>query len=201
MQITDLLQPEHIRLHSTAADLPAAVHTLCGLLAQDDAVQDAALLEQDVLARLAQGCVCMGNGLAVPHAKTAAVCKAALAAITLEQPFLIAAPEGENDLHIRVLAALAGLLVDKDFCRTLAAAQTPEQFRTCIAEKENAEPPQPKAKKGRNIRLLAVTACPNGLAHTYMAAEALKKSADKYGIAIKIETNGAGGVENELTPA
>ena len=215
MQITDLLQSEHIRLHSTAADLPAAVHTLCGLLAQDDAVQDAALLEQDVLARLAQGCVCMGNGLAVPHAKTAAVRKAALATITLEQPiccptpdgepvdllFLIAAPEGENDLHIRVLAALAGLLVDKDFCRTLAAAQTPEQFRTCIAEKENAEPPQPKAKKGRHIRLLAVTACPNGLAHTYMAAEALKKSADKYGIAIKIETNGAGGVENELTPA
>ena len=215
MQITDLLQPEHIRLHSAAADLPAAVHTLCGLLAQDDAVQDAALLEQDVLARLAQGCICMGNGLAVPHAKTAAVRKAVLAAITLEQPihcptpdgepvdllFLIAAPEGENDLHIRVLAALAGLLVDKDFCRTLAAAQTPEQFRACIAEKENAEPPQPQPQKGRHIRLLAVTACPNGLAHTYMAAEALKKSADKYGIAIKIETNGAGGVENELTPA
>ena len=124
MQITDLLQPEHIRLHSAAADLPAAVHTLCGLLAQDDAVQDAALLEQDVLARLAQGCICMGNGLAVPHAKTAAVHKAALAAITLDKPincptpdgepvdllFLIAAPEGENDLHIRVLAALAGCL-------------------------------------------------------------------------------------------
>ena len=148
MQITDLLQLPQIQLHSAAADLPAAVHTLCGLLAQGDAVQDAALLEQDVLARLAQGCVCMGNGLAVPHAKTAAVRKAALAAITLDKPihcptpdgepvdllFLIAAPEGENDLHIRVLAALAGLLVDKDFCRTLAAAQTPEQFRTCIAE-------------------------------------------------------------------
>lgn len=215
MQITDLLQLPQIRLHSTAADLPAAVHTLCGLLAQDDAVQDAALLEQDVLARLAQGCVCMGNGLAVPHAKTAAVRRAALAAITLDKPiccstpdgepvdllFLIAAPEGENDLHIRVLAALAGLLVDKDFCRTLAAAQTPEQFRACIAEKETAAQPAPKRPTGRHIRLLAVTACPNGLAHTYMAAEALQKSADKYGIAIKIETNGAGGTENELTPA
>ena len=215
MQITDLLQLPQIRLHSTAADLPAAVHTLCGLLAQDDAVQDAALLEQDVLARLAQGCVCMGNGLAVPHAKTAAVRRAALAAITLDKPiccttpdgepvnllFLIAAPEGENDLHIYVLAALAGLLVDKDFCRTLAAAQTPEQFRACIAEKETAAQPEPKRPTGRHIRLLAVTACPNGLAHTYMAAEALQKSADKYGIAIKIETNGAGGTENELTPA
>ena len=215
MQITDLLQLPQIRLHSTAADLPAAVHTLCGLLAQDDAVQDAALLEQDVLARLAQGCVCMGNGLAVPHAKTAAVRRAALAAITLDKPiccttpdgepvnllFLIAAPEGENDLHISVLAALAGLLVDKDFCRTLAAAQTPEQFRACIAEKETAAQPEPKRPTGRHIRLLAVTACPNGLAHTYMAAESLKKSADKYGIAIKIETNGAGGTENELTPA
>ena len=215
MQITDLLQLPQILLHSTAADLPAAVHTLCGLLAQDDAVQDAALLEQDVLARLAQGCVCMGNGLAVPHAKTAAVRRAALAAITLDKPiccstpdgepvdllFLIAAPEGENDLHIRVLAALAGLLVDKDFCRTLAAAQTPEQFRACIAEKETAAQPEPKRPTGRHIRLLAVTACPNGLAHTYMAAEALQKSADKYGIAIKIETNGAGGIENELTPA
>lgn len=215
MQITDLLQLPQIEMHSAAADLPAAVHTLCGLLAQGDAVQDAALLEQDVLARLAQGCICMGNGLAVPHAKTAAVRRAALAAITLDKPihcptpdgepvdllFLIAAPEGENDLHIRVLSALAGLLVDKAFCRTLAAAQTPEQFRACIAEKENAEPPQPQPQKGRHIRLLAVTACPNGLAHTYMAAEALQKSADKYGIAIKIETNGAGGVENELTPA
>lgn len=215
MQITDLLQLPQIRLHSTAADLPAAVHTLCGLLAQDDAVQDAALLEQDVLARLAQGCVCMGNGLAVPHAKTAAMRRAALAVITLDKPiccstpdgepvnllFLIAAPEGENDLHIRVLAALAGLLVDKDFCRTLAAAQTPEQFRACIAEKETAAQPEPKRPTGRHIRLLAVTACPNGLAHTYMAAEALQKSADKYGIAIKIETNGAGGIENELTPA
>ena len=215
MQITDLLQLPQIRLHSTAADLPAAVHTLCGLLAQDDAVQDAALLEQDVLARLAQGCVCMGNGLAVPHAKTAAVRRAALAAITLDKPiccttpdgepvnllFLIAAPEGENDLHISVLAALAGLLVDKDFCRTLAAAQTPEQFRACIAEKETAAQPEPKRPTGRHIRLLAVTACPNGLAHTYMAAEALQKSADKYGVAIKIETNGAGGTENELTPA
>ncbi len=215
MQITDLLQLPQIRLHSTAADLPAAVHTLCSLLAQDDAVQDAALLEQDVLARLAQGCVCMGNGLAVPHAKTAAVRRAALAAITLDKPiccttpdgepvnllFLIAAPEGENDLHISVLAALAGLLVDKDFCRTLAAAQTPEQFRACIAEKETAAQPEPKRPTGRHIRLLAVTACPNGLAHTYMAAEALQKSADKYGIAIKIETNGAGGTENELTPA
>lgn len=215
MQITDLLQLPQIRLHSTAADLPAAVHTLCSLLAQDDAVQDAALLEQDVLARLAQGCVCMGNGLAVPHAKTAAVRRAALAAITLDKPiccttpdgepvnllFLIAAPEGENDLHISVLAALAGLLVDKDFCRTLAAAQTPKQFRACIAEKETAAQPEPKRPTGRHIRLLAVTACPNGLAHTYMAAEALQKSADKYGIAIKIETNGAGGTENELTPA
>ena len=215
MQITDLLQLPQIRLHSTAADLPAAVHTLCSLLAQDDAVQDAALLEQDVLARLAQGCVCMGNGLAVPHAKTAAVRRAALAALTLYKPiccttpdgepvnllFLIAAPEGENDLHISVLAALAGLLVDKDFCRTLAAAQTPEQFRACIAEKETAAQPEPKRPTGRHIRLLAVTACPNGLAHTYMAAEALQKSADKYGIAIKIETNGAGGTENELTPA
>lgn len=215
MQITDLLQLPQIRLHSTAADLPTAVHTLCGLLAQDDAVQDAALLEQDVLARLAQGCVCMGNGLAVPHAKTEAVRRAALAAITLDKPiccttpdgepvnllFLIAAPEGENDLHISVLAALAGLLVDKDFCRTLAAAQTPEQFRACIAEKETAAQPEPKRPTGRHIRLLAVTACPNGLAHTYMAAEALQKSADKYGIAIKIETNGAGGTENELTPA
>lgn len=215
MQITDLLRLPQIRLHSTAADLPAAVHTLCSLLAQDDAVQDAALLEQDVLARLAQGCVCMGNGLAVPHAKTAAVRRAALAAITLDKPiccttpdgepvnllFLIAAPEGENDLHISVLAALARLLVDKDFCRTLAAAQTPEQFRACIAEKETAEQPEPKCPTGRHIRLLAVTACPNGLAHTYMAAEALQKSADKYGIAIKIETNGAGGTENELTPA
>ena len=95
MQITDLLQLPQIRLHSTAADLPAAVHTLCGLLAQGDAVQDAALLEQDVLARLAQGCICMGNGLAVPHAKTAAVRRAALAAITLDKPMDCPTPDGE----------------------------------------------------------------------------------------------------------
>ena len=89
--------------------------------------------------------------------------------------------------------------MDKAFCRTLAAAQTPEQFRACIAEKETAAQPAPKRPTGRHIRLLAVTACPNGLAHTYMAAEALESAAKAKGWEVKVETQGSIGLENELT--
>lgn len=116
--------------------------------------------------------------------------------------FLIAAPAEANDLHVQVLAELATLFLDTDFCASLRQSETPEAFCRAIARREAqddpaAPPPTPTNEPG--YRLLGVTACPTGIAHTYLAAEALQQAAQTRGLTIKVETNGAGGVGNELT--
>ena len=214
MHITDLLRPDRVALNRQADTLDDAIRLLCGLLQNAGALADAACFEQDVFAREAQGSICMGGGLAIPHAKSEGVQQAALAALTLDPPlpcptpdgvpvsllFLIAAPKGENDLHIQVLSGLAGLLLDKEFCANLRKAQSPQAFCAAIAAKENVPLPADSADMAAHYRLLAVTACPSGLAHTYMAAEALLKAARDRDITLKVETNGAAGIQNELTP-
>ena len=223
MQITDLLVPERVALNVQVADKAMAIHAMVGMLDRTGCLRDADEYEKNVLEREAQGTTGVGGGVAIPHGKSNAVLVPALAAVTLREPidyqaldgapvrllFLIAAPEGANDLHIQVLARLAQLLMEPLFCEELKQAATPEEFLAVIAKREQGE----TAREARAEavaeaalteprlapRVLAVTACPTGIAHTYMAAEALTKTGEKLGLATKVETNGSDGAKNVLT--
>ena len=223
MQITDLLAPERVALNVQVADKAMAIHAMVGMLDRTGCLRNAAEYEKNVLEREAQGTTGVGGGVAIPHGKSSAVLVPSLAAMTLREPidyqaldgapvrllFLIAAPEGANDLHIQVLARLAQLLMEPLFCEKLLQAATPEEFLAVVAEREQSETAHEAraeavaeaalTKPRPAPRVLAVTACPTGIAHTYMAAEALEAKAAEMRIAIKVETNGADGVKNHLT--
>ena len=219
MHITDHLQPCCVALRQQADSLPAAIHQLVELVQKSGCLTDTVQFEQDVLEREKMGGICMGRGLAIPHAKSTGVAHAELAALTLDPPlpcntpdgepvrllFLIAAPADANDLHVQMLAGLATLLLDEEVCRQMLDAPTPTAFCSLIARHEEPAPPpaedSPAAETPpppAQYRLLAVTACPMGVAHTYLAAEALRKAAQERGVTIKVETNGAVGVNDEL---
>ena len=221
MHITDHLQPCCVALRQQADSLPAAIHQLVELVQKSGCLTDTVQFEQDVLEREKMGGICMGRGLAIPHAKSAGVAHAELAALTLDPPlpcdtpdgepvrllFLIAAPADANDLHVQMLAGLATLLLDEEVCRQMLDAPTPTAFCSLIARHEEPAPPPaeespaaetPPPPPPAQYRLLAVTACPMGVAHTYLAAEALRKAAQERGVTIKVETNGAVGVNDEL---
>lgn len=223
MQITDLLVPERIALNVQVDDKAMAIHAMVGMLDRTGCLRDADAYEQDVLGREAQGTTGVGGGVAIPHGKSNAVLVPALAAITLREPidyqaldgapvrllFLIAVPDGANDLHIQVLARLAQLLMEPQFCEELCAAESPAGFLEVIAKREQSETAHEAraeavaeaalTEPGPMPRVLAVTACPTGIAHTYMAAEALEAKGAEMHIAIKVETNGADGIKNPLT--
>ena len=217
MQITELLDTGCIALGLPCTDKTAAIHEMVGLLSHTQALSDAGAFEADVLAREAKTSTDVGGGIAIPHAKSAAVLRPALAAVTLREGyegvmhgekirllFLIAAPEHADDAHIQVLSRLAMLLMDPDFAAALRDADTPEAFLQSIAKREEAENARAAARKenrSTSYRLLAVTACPTGIAHTYMAAEALEEAARKLDVTLKVETNGATGVDNLLSAA
>lgn len=217
MHITDHLQPGSVALNRQADSLQAALQILVELMAAGGNLTDTAAFAADVQAREALGGTCVGGGLAIPHAKSTAVREPGLAALTLDPPlacdtpdgeplrmmFLIAAPADANDLHVQVLAELATLMLDKELCARLIGAESPQAFCDLIAEQEAADDPKPKQKKHARPepwRFVAVTACPTGLAHTYLAAEALQKAAQDRGVRLKVETDGAAGVSNPLTP-
>lgn len=215
MRITELLDPQRIVLGAKAADKAAAIHTMTGLLSAGDCLRDPVQYEQDVLAREAQGSTGVGGGVAIPHAKSAGVRRPALAAMTLSEDleygsldgapvrllFQIAVPDTDANLHVAVLADLARLLMDEDFCTQLLDAKTPEEFLSVISRRETPAAPdaEPAAREQGPRSVLAVTACPMGVAHTFMAAEALERQAAAMGISIKVETNGADGPRNVLT--
>ena len=215
MRITELLSPQRIVLGAKAADKADAIHTMTGLLSAGDCLRDPAQYEQDVLAREAQGSTGVGGGVAIPHAKSAGVRRPALAAMTLSEDleygsldgapvrllFQIAVPDTDANLHVAVLADLARLLMDEDFCTQLLDAKTPEEFLSVISRRETPAAPdaEPAAREQGPRSVLAVTACPMGVAHTFMAAEALERQAAAMGISIKVETNGADGPRNVLT--
>lgn len=215
MRITELLDPQRIVLGAKAADKAAAIHTMTGLLSAGDCLRDPAQYEQEVLAREAQGSTGVGGGVAIPHAKSAGVRRPALAAMTLSEDleygsldgapvrllFQIAVPDTDANLHVAVLADLARLLMDEDFCTQLLDAKTPEEFLSVISRRETPAAPdaEPAAREQGPRSVLAVTACPMGVAHTFMAAEALERQAAAMGISIKVETNGADGPRNVLT--
>lgn len=214
MHITDLLQPGSVALHRQVDSISAALALLVELMANSGNLTDTAAFAKDVQAREALGGTCLGGGLAIPHAKSAAVRAPGLAALTLDPPlacttpdgvpvrmmFLIAAPEDANDLHVQVLAELATLMLDKELCAQLVQADTPDAFCGLIAGQEKRQDPPPVTPpKPERWRFVAVTACPTGLAHTYLAAEALQKAAQERGVSLKVETNGAAGVSDALT--
>ncbi len=213
MRITDLLGPRRVLTGSAATTQQQALQALLAALAADGCLKDSETFRQDVLRREGEGSTAMGGGIAIPHAKSRGVSRPALAAMTLPQGidwpgtaggpvrlvFIIAAPVDAADLHIQVLAALARCLMQPDCVAALLAAENPPAFLQaldCWEEEKHSQ-----AAGGGPYELLAVTACPMGVAHTFMAAEALEQAAAEMGVRIKVETNGADGPQNVLAPA
>ncbi|MFR8215548.1 MAG: fructose-specific PTS transporter subunit EIIC [Oscillospiraceae bacterium] len=215
MRITDLLKKESIELNSPVSTKQGAIDKLIDLQAKAGNISDKNAYKKDILAREQMSSTAVGDGIAIPHAKSEAVRQPGLAAITAPNGvdyesmdgkpsnilFMIAAPN-DVDLHLEVLSRLMTILMDEEFRRNLLAADTKEKFLKAIDEKEAEKfPDEPKVQQQSETgyRVLAVTACPTGIAHTYMAAEALEKAGKKLGYTIKVETNGSGGAKNVLT--
>ena len=222
MQINDLLKPESIALGiAPPASKEEAIRLLADYMEKGGNLSDKEQYIKDVLAREESGTTGLGDGIATPHAKSAGVTAAGLAAMTIPEGmdfaamdgnpsrlfFMIAAPDAANDEHIQILSKLATMIMDPDFKEALIQAKSVDAFRKLIDDKEHdrfAAPgaaEEPAAPSADHIRLLAVTACPTGIAHTFMAAESLEQHAKKRGISIKVETNGSAGVKNVLTDA
>ncbi len=222
MRITDLLQKQAIDLHGAASGKQDAIDKIVSLMLKTGCINDEEKYKNAVIAREAEGTTGIGEGVAIPHAKTDAVTKPALAAMVVPdgvdyealdgEPtnlfFLIAAPNTEDNVHLDVLGKLSVLLMDDKFRVDLLQAKTPEEFISVIDKAESAkdaeeaaeqQTAQVKSAKAQGYRILGVTACPTGIAHTYMAAEALENTAKEMGITIKVETDGSGGVKNKLT--
>lgn len=211
MKITDLLTPERISLNRVFADKDAAIDALISLHQKSGSLLDAAAYRNAILARESQGSTAVGDGVAIPHAKSSSVKVPALAAVTCPagvdydaldgKPscllFMIASPE-DGDLHLEVLAELMKLLMDRSFRERLLSAKTPTDFLSKIDQAE-MQTDTVSTCEPTSYRILAVTACPTGIAHTYMAAEALEQAGKRLGYALKAETNGSGGVKNVLT--
>ena len=225
MKITDLLKKEGVALNQKAADQNAAIDIMVGLHDKVGNLKDKKAFKEAIEAREAKGSTAVGMGIAVPHAKSAAVKEAGLVAMTVPegvdyksadgQPsnllFMIAAPDGAADTHLEVLSKLMTMLMDQSFAKSLVEAKTAKEFLGLIDAQEAARDEKDAAKAApaaaaattaaKASKLLAVTACPTGIAHTYMAAEALEQTAEKNGLSIKVETDGSGGAKNVLTSA
>ncbi len=217
MRISEFIDPKGIQLQVDLADQDTAIDKLIALHEAVGNLKDAAEFKEAILAREAKGSTAIGNGIAVPHGKSAAVAKAGLVAITCPagvdykaldgKPsnllFMIAAPEGGADTHLEVLSKLMTMLMDPSLCKSLVEAKTVDEFLKLIDEKEaekdaaaTASAPAP-ATSGKKV--VAVTACPTGIAHTFMAAESLELKAKELGIAFRVEKDGSGGAKDVLT--
>lgn len=217
MRITDLLKKNGIALNvnlsgkSEAIDKLVSLHEKCGNL------KNTAVYKEGILKREKMGTTAIGMEIAIPHAKSDAVKAPALTAITVPNGVDYGAPDGapckllfmiaattDGDVHLEVLARLMQMLMDEEFTAKLKSAKTAGEFLAIIDAKETEKFPEEAsapttATEKTGYRVLAVTACPTGIAHTYMAAEALVKAGEKMGITIKVETNGSGGAKNVLT--
>lgn len=215
MRIIDLLKAEAIELDSSVNSKSQAIDALIALHNRAGNLQNVDEYKNAILARENQGTTAIGEGIAVPHAKSESVKCAGLSAITVKggvdynapdgKPtdllFMIAAPL-DGDLHLEILSRLMVMLMEPEFCESLRNASTPEEFLSIIDKKEAEKYPEEskvQEPKQQGYRILAVTACPTGIAHTYMAAEALEKAGEKLGYPLKAETNGSGGAKNILT--
>lgn len=217
MRITDLLKQSSIAINVSVQSKQAAIDRLVSLHKKSGNLVNADEFKKGILAREEVGTTAVGMEVAIPHAKSTAVKAPALAAITVPDGVDYGAPDGQpcklifmiaattdGDVHLEVLARLMQLLMHEDFTANLKKAKSPKEFISIIDAKERekfpeeAAAPAPAEQKG-GYRVLAVTACPTGIAHTYMAAESLVKAGEKMGITIKVETNGSGGAKNVLT--
>ena len=220
MRITSLLKPEAVKIGGVASDKDDAIAKLIKLMETQGNVVDVDAYTEAVHARESFGSTALGEGIAIPHAKTAAVSAPGLAAMTLPEGvdydapdglpttlmFLVAAPDTKADVHLEVLSRLSMLLMDPEFCDSLRATKTPEEFLAVIDAAEDAKLAAENAKAAAaatadatGYDLVAITACPTGIAHTYMAAEALENKAKEMGLRIKVETQGSAGAKNVLT--
>ncbi|WP_096201719.1 PTS fructose transporter subunit IIABC [Bacillus sp. FJAT-45350] len=216
MRITDLLKAETIELNLQANSKEAVIDELVRKLDSAGKLEDRRKFKDAILEREAQSTTGIGEGIAIPHAKTSAVKTPAIAfgrskaGIDYEaldgQPshlfFMIAASEGANNAHLQTLSRLSSFLMDKEFRKKLESANSVNEVIEAInakeAEEDTEEETPTTSSKGK---ILAVTACPTGIAHTYMAADALKEKAKEMGLEVKVETNGSSGVGNALTAA
>lgn len=216
MKIIDLLDDRSILLDGRVADKKAALDRMVELMDASGKLRDKETYRQGVYAREQEGSTGIGEGIAIPHCKSDAVIKPGLAAMVVKdgvefesldgQPahlfFLIAAPNTEDNVHLDVLSRLSVLLMDEDFTNKLRQATSVSEFKQIIEEAEKGSENEGDTAVERSDSehyIVAVTGCPTGIAHTYMAAEALEKKAKELGYSIKVETRGAGGAKNVLT--
>ncbi len=215
MKIVDLLKPIGIELDARVTSKDEAIDRLVALHEKSGDLIDPSEYRKGIVAREQQGCTAIGEGIAIPHCKSSAVKKTGLSAITVPNGvdygaldgkpstllFMIASTN-DGDAHLEVLSRLTVLLMDENFRNDLLKAADVDEFLSTIDKYETAKYGEQQlniAQAPESFRVLAVTACPTGIAHTYMAAEALEKQAAKMGVSIKVETNGSGGVKNALT--
>ena len=216
MKIIDLLDDRSILLDGREADKKAALDQMVELMDASGKLRDKETYRQGVYAREQEGSTGIGEGIAIPHCKSDAVIKPGLAAMVVKdgvefesldgQPahlfFLIAAPNTEDNVHLDVLSRLSVLLMDEDFTNKLRQATSVSEFKQIIEEAEKGSENENDTvveQSNSEHYIVAVTGCPTGIAHTYMAAEALEKKAKELGYSIKVETRGDGGAKNVLT--
>lgn len=223
MTIRDLLAAESINLNGTPAGKTEALNQCIDLMAKSGKITDVEKYRKGVFAREEEGTTGIGMGIAIPHCKSDAVTKAGLAAMVVKDGvdfesldgtpakiiFLIAAPNTEDNVHLQVLSKLSVMLMDEQFTNSLINAGSVDEFLNIIdsAEKakdekealKEAKTKEPVEVKKDDVFIVAVTACPTGIAHTYMAAEAIEKKAKELGYQVKVETRGSGGAKNVLT--
>lgn len=220
MRITELLSKEAIELNGVASSKEDVINKMVALMTKTGKIKDVETYKKGVFAREEEGTTGVGEGIAIPHCKSDSVAAPALAAMVLKdgvdydamdgQPvhliFLIAAPNTKENVHLDVLSKLSVLLMDEEFTSKLKNAKNKAEFLKIIDDTENAKEGNKNTKnvkeavsENKGLKLLAVTACPTGIAHTYMAAESLEKKAKSAGHSIKVETRGSGGAKNVLT--
>lgn len=219
MTIRDLLAAESINLNGTPAGKTEALNQCIDLMAKSGKIADVEKYRKGVFAREEEGTTGIGMGIAIPHCKSDAVTKAGLAAMVVKDGvdfesldgtpakiiFLIAAPNTEDNVHLQVLSKLSVMLMDEQFTNSLINAGSVDEFLNIIdsAEKakdeKEAKEKEPVEVKKDDVFIVAVTACPTGIAHTYMAAEAIEKKAKELGYQVKVETRGSAGAKNVLT--
>ena len=223
MTIRDLLAAESINLNGTPAGKTEALNQCIDLMAKSGKIADVEKYRKGVFAREEEGTTGIGMGIAIPHCKSDAVTKAGLAAMVVKDGvdfesldgtpakiiFLIAAPNTEDNVHLQVLSKLSVMLMDEQFTNSLINAGSVDEFLNIIDSAEKAKDEKEAVKEAKakepvevkkdDVFIVAVTACPTGIAHTYMAAEAIEKKAKELGYQVKVETRGSAGAKNVLT--
>ena len=211
MRITDLLDKRSIALDAAPSSKSEALDQAIALMARSGKLNDEEAYRKQVYLREEEGTTGIGEGIAIPHGKSKAVIRPGLAAMVIKdgvdfdsldgEPvhliFLIAAPGTKDNVHLDVLSKLSVLLMDEEFTAKLKNASTADEFLKIIDAADEERSDASTDKKG--YRILAVTSCPTGIAHTYMAAEGLQKAAKAVNCSIKVETRGSGGAKNILT--